>query len=235
MAAILQFVNDVDLERASASNSVAEHSLSVLIADDHPIVREGTMALLSRQPNMRIAAVAANGREAVELFIEHSPDVSLIDLRMPVMDGLEAVAAIRQRSPDARLIIFSSWDREEDIYRAMRAGVQGYVVKGCPIMELLECIAAVGNGGVWVPQAVGAQLVRHLKDSHVTAREQDVLSELAIGRCNKEIAARLSISEATVKVHVTHLLEKLKVTSRTEAISAAIRRGLVHVEGAYGK
>lgn len=232
MATVLPFIHALD--EPLPSSQVPGQSFSVLIADDHPIVREGTIALLTRQPHMRVAAVACNGREAVELFFKHRPNLALIDLCMPVMDGIEAVTTIRQTVPDARLIIFSSWEREEDIYRAMRAGVQGYAVKGCQIRELLDCIRAVAAGEVWVPQSVGAQLVRHLKDSQLTARERDVLKELAVGRCNKEIAATLNISEATVKVHVTHLLGKLKVTSRAEAISAAIRRGLVHIEGAYG-
>lgn len=204
--------------------------LTLLIADDHPIVREGMLALFTRQPNMRVAALASNGREAIDLFFEHQPDVALIDLHMPVMDGMEAVTHIHGRSPESRLVMISSWEREEDIYRALRAGAQGYLVKGSPIEELIQCIRTVGNGGAWIPPEIGAKLTRRLKDSHLTLREDEVLHELAIGRSNKEIGVALHISEATVKVHVTHLLEKLKVTSRTEAIGAAIRRGLVRMD-----
>lgn len=231
MATVLSFEHTQ--QTASPTDTVAKRDLSILIADDHPIVREGMLAVLNRQPNMRVVALACNGREAVDCFFEHQPDVALIDLRMPVMDGMEAVARIHEKSPDARLVMISSWECEEDIYRALRAGAQGYLVKGSPIEELIQCLRTIGDGGAWIPPGIGAKLTRRLKESHLTVREGEVLNVLAIGRTNKEIGNTLHISEATVKVHVTHLLEKLKVSSRTEAISAAIRRGLVQVDVSF--
>ncbi len=205
-------------------------SLTILVADDHPMVREGLVAVINRQSDMRVVAEAVNGREAVEKFVTLRPDIALLDLRMPLMDGIEAAMSISEHSPEARLIIVTTYQSEEDIYRALRAGAQGYLLKDAPVEDLIECIHTVGDGKTWIPPAVGAKLARRVTERSLTARETEVIRALAKGKSNKEIGVALNISEGTVKVHVTHMLEKLKVTGRTEAIGAALKRGLVTME-----
>jgi DNA-binding NarL/FixJ family response regulator len=203
---------------------------TVLIADDLPIVREGLARLINSRSDMQVVAEAANGREAVDKFITHSPDIALLELRLPLMDGVEAVISICERVPSARLVIFTTCQGEEDIYRAMRAGAYGYLPKDASLAELVECIRAVAEGKRWIPLAVAARLGKRIAAKALTFRELEVMRELSSGKSNKEIGAVLDISEATVKVHMTHILEKLKVTGRTEAINAAMRRGLVHMD-----
>jgi two-component system NarL family response regulator len=206
--------------------------ISILVADDHPVVREGLVALINRRSDMRVVAEASNGRDAVDRFFAQSPDLALLDLRMPIMDGVEAAAAIRQKVPSARLVIITTYERGEDIYRALKAGVQGYLLKDAPVEELVRCIQSVSMGTTWIPPVVGAQLARRVTDRELTPREAEVLHTVVKGKSNKEIGVTLDISEATVKVHVTHILEKLHVTGRTEAINVAIRRGLVDLDSA---
>jgi DNA-binding NarL/FixJ family response regulator len=203
---------------------------TVLIADDLPIVREGLARLINSRSDMQVVAEAANGREAVDKFITHSPDIALLELRLPLMDGVQAVISICERVPSARLVIFTTCQGEEDIYRAMRAGAYGYLPKDASLAELVECIRAVAEGKRWIPLAVAARLGKRIAAKALTVRELEVMRELSSGKSNKEIGAVLDISEATVKVHMTHILEKLKVTGRTEAINAAMRRGLVHMD-----
>ena len=207
-------------------------SYTVLIADEHPIVREGLATMINRRPDMRVVAEAANGREAVEKFVAHSPDVALLELRMPLMDGIQTVISIREKVPSARLVIFTTCLGEEDIYRALRAGAYGYLLKDTPLNELIECIRAVAQGERWIPVKVGASLGNRVAGRELTARESEVIRELSSGKSNKQIGTVLDISEATVKVHITHILEKLKVTGRGEAINIALRRGLVHMDPA---
>ena len=203
--------------------------ITVLIADDHPLVREGMVAFINRQTDMRVIAEASNGHEAVERFMATLPDIGLLDLRMPMVDGIDAIHAIRRKAPGARLVVLTSYETEEDIYRALRAGAQGYLLKSCPKEELLECIRAVSCGRSWIPPEVGAKLAKRVVTPDLTRREVDVLGALSIGKSNKEIGTLFDISEATVKVHMTHILEKLRVTSRTEAINVAAERGLVRL------
>ena len=203
--------------------------ITVLIADDHPLVREGMVAFINRQTDMRVIAEASNGHEAVERFMATLPDIGLLDLRMPMVDGIDAIHAIRRKAPGARLVVLTSYETEEDIYRALRAGAQGYLLKSCPKEELLECIRAVSCGRSWIPPEVGAKLAKRVVTPDLTRREIDVLGALSIGKSNKEIGTLFDISEATVKVHMTHILEKLHVTSRTEAINVAAERGLVRL------
>ncbi|MGC2552433.1 MAG: response regulator transcription factor, partial [Candidatus Sulfotelmatobacter sp.] len=202
----------------------------LMVADDHPVVREGLIAMIERQPNMRVVAQASNGQEAVDQFLARRPDVGLLDLRMPGMNGVDAVVAICEREPAARLIILTTYQGQEEIYRALRAGALGYLLKDAPAEELVESIHAVSAGRTWIPPAVGAKLAQRVTDRQLTAREMEVLGKLAVGKSNKEIGVVFNISEATVKVHVTHILEKLKVTGRTEAINVAVRRGLVNMD-----
>jgi two-component system NarL family response regulator len=203
-----------------------------MVADDHPVVREGLITIIERQMNMQVTAEAADGREAVEVFMAGRPDVGLLDLRMPGMSGVEAVTAICEKAPAARLIILTTYQAQEDIYRALRAGALGYLLKDAPTEELVQAIRAVNAGETWIPPAVGAMLAKRLTDRELTRREKDVLRILAAGKSNKEIGVAFDISEATVKVHVTHILEKLKVTGRTEAMNVAVRRGLVSLDSA---
>jgi two-component system NarL family response regulator len=205
---------------------------TVLIADDHPIVREGLATLINRRSDMRVVAEAADGREAVEKFVAYSPDIALLELRLPLMDGVETVMSICEKVPAARLVIFTTCQGEEDIYRAVKAGAYGYLLKDTPLTGVVECIRAVVQGKRWLPPAVAAMLGKRIAARGLTARELEVTRELTNGKCNKEIGCVLNISEATVKVHITHILEKLKVTGRTEAINVAVKRGLVHMDSA---
>jgi two-component system NarL family response regulator len=216
-------------DTAESSASLPE-VLTVLIADDHPVVREGLATLINRRSDMRVVAEAANGREAVEKFLAHSPDIALLELRLPIMDGVESVMSICEKMPAARLVIFTTYKGEEDIYRAVKAGAFGYLLKETPLNEVVECIRAVARGTRWIPPGVAAMLGKRVADRALTARELEVIRALASGKSNKEIGTLLDISEATVKVHITHILEKLKVTGRTEAINVAMRRGLVHMD-----
>ena len=203
---------------------------TVLIADDHPIVREGLAALINRRSDMQVVAQASNGPEAVEKYVAQSPDVALLDLRLPLMDGVQTVLSICAKKPTARVVIFTACQGEEDIYRALRAGAYGYLFKNTPLKDLIECIRAVAQGKRWIPPVVAAQLGKRVADRGLTARETEVLCTVTSGKSNKEVGAVLDISEATVKVHMTHILEKLKVAGRTEAINVAMRRGLVHMD-----
>jgi two-component system NarL family response regulator len=204
--------------------------LRVLVADDHPVVREGLVSLIRCHADMEVVAQARNGAEAVEQFLKYRPDVALLDLRMPIANGITALISICEKEPSARIAIISSYQLEEDIYGALRSGALGYIPKEATQEQLAECLRSVAEGRTWVPPQIGAKLARRVADRELTRREVQVLSAVAAGKSNKEIGATFNISEATVKVHVTHLLEKLKVTGRTEAINVAVKRGLVHLD-----
>jgi two-component system NarL family response regulator len=208
--------------------------LTVLIADDHPVVREGLTAMIQMQPDMRVIAEASNGRDAMEKYFAHRPDIALLDLRMPLMGGVETVAGIYEKDPCARLAILTSFESEEEIYRALRAGAQGYVLKDAPAGDLIACIRAMSEGRTWIPPGVGAKLAKRVTGQELTTREMEVLRTLVLGKSNKEIGVLLDIAESTVKVHVTHVLEKLKASGRTEAISVALKRGLVRMDSPQG-
>ncbi|HET6935665.1 MAG TPA: response regulator transcription factor [Candidatus Angelobacter sp.] len=215
-----------------ACPTLDEKSLTILVADDHPLVREGLVAVIHRQTDMRVVAEATNGREAAEKFLAEQPDIGLLDLRMPVMDGVEAAATICEQRPEAGVVIVSSYQSEEEVYRAMRAGAKGYILKDAPVQDLIDCIHALAQGKTWIPPAVGAKLARRVTGQELTPREMQVLRAMAAGKSNKEIGVLLDIAESTVKVHVTHLLEKLKAGGRTEAIGIAVKRGLVAMDSA---
>ena len=204
-----------------------EGPVGVLVADDHPVVRAGLVAAISRHPDMNLIAEAKDGNEAVEKALAYLPDVCLIDLRMPFMDGIDVIVRILEKRPTARLVILSSYETQEDVYRAMKAGAKGYLLKEAPMEEIIDCIRAVARRQTWISSKVGAHLAKRVSEHELTPRENEVLRELSAGKSNKEIGVALDISEATVKVHVTHILEKLKVTGRTEAINAALGRGIV--------
>jgi two-component system NarL family response regulator len=204
--------------------------LRILIADDHPVVREGLMALISRSPGMTIVAEANNGREAVEQFLLHSPDLALLDLRMPEMDGVDAITAIRQLQPAARLILLTTFDDDEDIFRGFRAGAKAFLLKDAPRNELLECLRAVHSGQTIIPPAIAAKLAYRLSALALTSRELEVLHLIAEGTGNKEIAATLFIAEGTVKTHVNAVLRKLDAIDRTQAVTTALKRGILHLK-----
>src|ERR1700704_1803783 len=214
-------------ERPLKLDAGDKKALTLLVADDHPIVREGLVALINRQPDMRVLGEASNGQQAVEKYFALQPDIVLVDLRMPALDGIEVVAAICGKDSAARLIVLTLYENEEDVYRSLRAGARGYAVKDASLDQLINCIHAVGNGKTWIPPDSGAKLAKRVTDPELTPRESEVLHAVSLGKSNKEIGAAFNISEGTVKVHMTHILEKLKVAGRTEAINVAVRRGLV--------
>jgi DNA-binding NarL/FixJ family response regulator len=201
-----------------------------LVADPQPVVLAGVTALLASHQRVRIVGEARNGREAVDQFIAIKPDVGVFEVQMPLLGGIEAMTAILRQVPQARLVMFTICQSTEDVYRAVRAGARGYVFKSAPVEELIHSICAVAAGQQWIPSAVGAQLARRIVERELTPREGEVLVGITNGKSNKEIGVVLNISEATVKVHVTHILEKLKASGRTDAIRLAVRRGLVHFD-----
>lgn len=213
----------------SELSELACRQITVLIADGEPIVRAGLATLINRRSDMQVIAEASDGQQAVDEYVSSSPDVALLELRLPFMDGIETVTAICARAPDARLVIFTTCQGEEDIYRALRAGAYGYLLKNTPLNELLECIRSVADGKRWIPPSIAARLGKRIADRGLTVRETEVLRAVVSGKSNKEVGSALDISEATVKVHMTHLMEKLNVAGRTEAITEAIKRGLVHM------
>ncbi len=204
--------------------------IKLLVIEDHHIVRQGLIALLNAVPDMAVIAEAANAEAGIELFCQHQPDITLMDLRLPDVGGAEAVARIRRQFPEARIIVLTTFDGDEDIYRALQAGARGYLLKGMSSDELLDAIRAVHAGKKRIPPAVAERLATRMSGSELTGREMAVLELIVGGKSNKEIGHQLSISEATVKTHINNLLGKMGVTDRTQAATAAIQRGLVHLK-----
>ena len=205
-------------------------TIRVLLADDHPVVREGLRALINRRSKMTVVAEASHGEEAVRLFRQHRPDIALVDLRMPGMDGVEAIKAIRQEFPAAHIIVLTTFDGDEDIYRALQAGAKGYLLKDVTRTELLDCIQKVCEGEAYLPSAVASKFVRRVSGANLTSRELEVLRLMAAGKTNKEIATVLLVAEGTVKTHVNSILQKLGVGGRTEGVASAIKRGIIRLE-----
>ena len=203
--------------------------ISILIADDHEVVREGLVAMINRQPGMHVVAQAGDGAQAAELWNQHRPDITLVDLRMPALDGVGVITQVRAINPRARVIILTTFDGDEDIYRGMRAGARAYLLKDAPRDELLGCIRAVHAGETFVPPLVAAKLAAQVSSERLTGREREILQQMGAGASNKAIARQLGISEGTVKTHVKSVLQKLEVASRTEAVSLAARRGLIQL------
>jgi DNA-binding NarL/FixJ family response regulator len=215
---------------SDSTTAAARRRASVLVVDDHALVRTGVANIISQEPDLQVVAEAANGQEAVEAYQQHRPDVTLLDLRMPVMEGVEAVRQIRAIDPAARVIVLTTYDTDEDIARALKAGAKAYILKDIAAAALIACIHDVLAGKTYLAPAAAAKLAERVTQVQLTPRELAALRSLADGRSNKEIAAALDISERTVKTHLAHLFEKLGVTSRTEAIKVASRRGLVRLE-----
>jgi two-component system NarL family response regulator len=216
--------------RAGDEPDVAHaNKIRVLIADDHTTVLAGLASMIGLQPDMVVVAQATNGIDAVELWRKHSPDVTMLDLRMPKLDGVGVLTEIRRQDASARVIVLTTYDTDIEIYRAVKAGAKGYLLKDARGEDLLECIRKVQGGETCIPQALVAKLATGISSETLTDRELEVLTLLARGKSNKEIGANLFISESTVKGHLRRIFTKLNVVSRTEAIAAASRRGLVQL------
>jgi DNA-binding NarL/FixJ family response regulator len=203
------------------------NKIRVLIADDHAVVRDGLVAMIGKWTDTAVIAEAEDGQEAVKQWMQHRPDVALLDLRMPVLDGIGAIEQIRRVDPAARIILLTTFDDEEDIYRAIRAGAKAYLLKDAPRDDILHCIRRVHAGETFVPLPLAAKLAERVSGVELTQRELVVLRALATGQSNKSIGRNLFISETTVKAHVKSIFAKLNVLSRTEAIAVAVRRGMV--------
>ena len=203
--------------------------IRVFSVDDHPLLREGIAAIINNQPDMQIVAQAATGNEAVQMFAQHRHDVTLMDLRLPDMSGIDALIAIRSDFPDARIIMLTTFEGDVDIRRSLEAGARGYMLKNMPPKELVEVIRQVHAGKKRIPAAVAAQLAEHFGGDDLTDREIDVLRHIAGGNRNREIGEQLFISEETVKVHIKHIMEKLGASDRTQAVAIAVRRGIIQL------
>jgi DNA-binding NarL/FixJ family response regulator len=206
-----------------------QRKIRVFSVDDHPLLREGIAAIINSQTDMTLVAQASNGRDALQRFREHLPDVTLMDLRLPDMSGIDTVIAIRTEFADARIMMLTTFEGDAEIQRALKAGARGYVLKNTPPKDLVEAIRQVHAGKKRIPPDVAAHLAEHLSDEALTDREIDVLSHVAHGNRNRDIAERLFISEETVKVHMKHIMEKLGASDRTQAVAIAIRRGIIHL------
>jgi DNA-binding NarL/FixJ family response regulator len=201
----------------------------ILIADDHFIVRIGLVALINTEPDMEVVAEAADGDQALKLFLQHNPDLTLLDMRMPGKNGIETANEIRSRFPDARILMLTAFDGDTDIRNALEAGVRGYVLKSMTGSELIPALRAVASGQRWLPQEVTSRLDERKSFESLTPREVEVLNALAKGLANKQIAEVLQISEHTVKDHLKRILAKLRVADRTEAVTVAFQRGIIHL------
>ena len=207
----------------------ATEKIKVLVVDDHPIMRIGIAAIIQARADMTVVAQAGTGKEAVELFQRHSPDVTLMDLRLPGMSGVQAIRVIRARDPKARFVVLTTYEGDEDIHQALEAGAKAYIVKGMPHETLVDAIHRVCAGQRFLPVPVTKALASRVPNSDLSSREKEVLSLLVKGQSNKEIASTLGITEATVKCHVSVILMRLDVGDRTQAVVAALQRGLVHL------
>jgi len=209
---------------------MTKESIRVLVVEDHNVVRQGLVALLNVVDGIEVVGEAADGVEAIAQFRARQPEVTLIDLRLPRMSGVDVIQRIRTETPNARFIVLTTYDGDEDIYRALKAGAKAYLLKGMTSEELITTIREVHMGKSHIPPVIAERLAERMGSEELTPRERDVLEQIVRGRSNKEIAAELEVSEATVKTHINSLLSKLGVVDRTQAATTAIRRGLVLLE-----
>lgn len=205
--------------------------IRILVADDHPVVRNGLIAMLKTQPDFQITAEASDGQETVRLTLKHNPDIVLLDLEMPILDGVEVLRTLRLEQPSVKVLVFTAFDSDERILGAIQAGAQGYLLKGAPREEVFNAIRVVSQGGSLLQPVIASKLIQHVAEDRISAdlteREMEVLNLLAKGYTNREIAEQLVITERTVKFHVSSILRKLDAGNRTEAVSIAAQQGLV--------
>jgi DNA-binding NarL/FixJ family response regulator len=203
--------------------------IRVFSVDDHPLLQEGLAAIINNQPGMVLIAQASNAQEGIQLFRKHKPDVTLMDLRLPDKSGIDAMIAIRAEFPEARIIMLTTFEGDVEIQRALEAGARGYMLKSMPPKDLVEVIRQVHAGKKRIPPQLAAQLAEHMSDEDLTAREIEVLSQIAGGNRNRDIAEKLFITEETVKVHIKHIMEKLGASDRTQAVAIGLRRGIIEL------
>lgn len=211
------------------TSSSDSRPIRVMLADDHTIVRNGVAQILSEQSDIEVVGEAPDGQAAVALYQRERPDVSLVDLCMPILDGVQVVEQVRRDFPDAVLVVLTTFDADDDIDRALMAGAKAYLLKDVSPADLIACVRTVHNGGTWVSPAIASKLVTRMTRVQLTQREMAVLRLVAGGKANREIGESLYITEGTVKIHLTHLFEKLGATSRTDAVAKAVARGLIRL------
>lgn len=209
---------------------MTKETIRVLVVEDHNVVRQGLVALLNLVEGIQVVGEAGDGEEAITQYRKHNPDVTLIDLRLPKLGGVEVIQRVRANAPQARFVVLTTYDGDEDIYRALKSGAKAYLLKGMTTEELIATIREVHAGRSHIPPAIAERLAERMGTEDLTPRESEVLEQIVSGKSNKEIATELAISEATVKTHINTLLSKLGVTDRTQAATAAIRRGIVPLE-----
>jgi DNA-binding NarL/FixJ family response regulator len=215
------------MDRLTKMSKVAQ--IRVLSVDDHPLLREGLAAIINNEDDMELVGQASNAQEAIQEYRKHTPDVTLMDLRLPGKSGIDTMVAVRAEFPEARVIMLTTFEGDVEIQRALEAGARAYILKSMPPKELVEVIRQVHAGKKRIPSQVAAQLAEHLSDEPLTAREIEVLSQIAGGNRNRDIAEKLFITEETVKVHIKHIMEKLGASDRTQAVAIGLRRGIIHL------
>jgi two-component system, NarL family, response regulator len=210
--------------------SAGPSTIRIMTVDDHPLLRQGIAALLAGQPDMEVVAEASDGEEAIAQFRRHRPDVTLMDLQMPNVNGTEAISRIRSEFPDAKILVFSTYAGDVQVLHAMKAGARGYLLKGNVRTDLLDAIRTVHAGRKRIPPEIAAELANHAADDQLTSREIDVLRLIGAGNANKQIADKLCIGETTVKNHISSILSKLGANDRTHAVTIALQRGIIELE-----